>query len=290
MSDFCLVTDSTADLPVEITNEFNIKIVPLKYEIDNTIYEDCFGEDREKNLDKFYELIKAKKRVKTSQINPSELVSAFEPILSQGTDIFYITFTSGLSGTYDSAKIAAKELAEKFPDRKYIAVDSLCASMGEGFLVYEAVKKKREGFGIEKLADWVEKNKLRMCHWVIVDDLNHLKAGGRISAASAFFGSILNVKPLIHVNNKGQLVLMGKHRGKRQSIEFLLQKMKTTADKPIETVFICYSGCIDDANWTAEKLKSDFGVKNVLISKIGCVIGAHTGLGVIAIFFWGSVR
>jgi DegV family protein with EDD domain len=289
MPEYVILTDSTADLPVDLTKNLDVSVIPLKYEMDGEVNNDCFGENRENSLEVFYAKIKNGKRAKTSQVNPTEFVSFFSPFLEKGKDIFYISFTSGLSATFDSAKIAAKELLETFPERKIKIIDSLCASMGEGLLVYEAVMQRRLGKSLEDLTDWAEKNKLNMCHWVVVDDLNHLKAGGRISPTAAFFGSILNVKPLIHVDGEGRLVLFGKHRGKRKALDFLIEKMKKNIIST-ERVCISHSQSFDDARWVSDKIKSELGVKEVLISEIGCVIGAHTGIGVIAIFFWGSQR
>ncbi|MDR1240398.1 MAG: DegV family protein [Oscillospiraceae bacterium] len=289
MSEYVIFTDSTSDLPVDLVKNLGVDVVSLKYEINGEVYDDCFGENREKLLEDFYIRIKNGERAKTSQINPAEFVDSFSRFLDNGKDILYISFTSGLSATFNSAKIAANELYEKYPDRKIKIIDSLCASMGEGLLVYEAVMQKRSGKNLEDLTDWIEKNKLNICHWVVVDDLNHLKAGGRVSPTAAFFGSILNVKPLIHVDNEGHLVITGKHRGKRKSLDFFIEKMKKNITST-ERVFISHSRSFEDAQWFGDRIKAECGIKEVIISEIGCVIGAHTGVGVVAVFFWGSQR
>ncbi|MDR1364378.1 MAG: DegV family protein [Oscillospiraceae bacterium] len=290
MQNYCLATDSTADLPFELIQEFDIKVIPLSYEVEGSMRQECFDQNRKIELKKFYERIRNGEKIKTSQINPTEFVDFFSPILANGQDILYIAFSSALSGTYGSAKIALDELKKKFPERKIFVVDSLSASLGEGLIVYETALKKRTGISIEKLTQWIEDNKLKICHWFILDDLNHLKSGGRISTMTAFFGSILNVKPLLNVDDNGCLVIKGKHRGKRKSLELFVKNMKNSAILPVDNFFVTHSQCQEDAEFIADKVKSEFGTKKIVINEIGSVIGSHTGIGTVAIFFRGNKR
>jgi DegV family protein with EDD domain len=214
-----------------------------------------------------------------------------EPILQQGRDILDIAFSSGLSATYSSAKIACEELSEKYPERKVFAVDTLAASLGQGLLVYHAAGQKRAGKSIEEVRDWVEQNKLHLCHWFTVDDLNHLKRGGRISGATALFGTMLNIKPVMHVDDEGHLIPMGKARGRRASLDALADHMEETAIDPgSQIVFISHGDCQEDANYLADEIRRRMGVKNFVIGNCGPVIGTHSGPGTMALFFFGTRR
>jgi len=196
-----------------------------------------------------------------------------------------------LSTTYQSAVIAAEELKESFPERKIIVVDTLCAALGQGLLVWYACKKRDEGRNVEEVAAWVEENKLHLCHWVTVDDLSHLKRGGRISATTALVGTMLNIKPIIHVDNEGHLINSAKTRGRKSAIEYLVKKMGETGEGyDNETVFIAHGDCPEDAQALAEMVKEQYGVKNVVIGYVGPVIGAHTGPGVLVVFYMGQHR
>jgi DegV family protein with EDD domain len=274
-----------------MVKQFDLEVVSLSYEIDGKTFEDTIDKNREKNLDEFYSLIKNGKMTKTSQITPEKIRRAFSPYLESGVDILYLAFSSGLSGSFNSGKIVEKELLEKFPERKIIVIDTLCASLGEGLLVYEAVKRKEKGMELVELAEWVEANKIKVCHLVLADDLKHLCAGGRISAISAFFGGILSIKPIIHVDENGKLVLLGKKRGRENVLKFFIEKMqKNGINLKEQTIFISYTRCKNEAISFGEKIKETLGVKDIFVNEIGTVIGSHTGFGIIAVFFFSSER
>lgn len=214
-----------------------------------------------------------------------------EPALKEGKDLLVLGFSSGLSTTYQSAVIAAEELREKYPERKINVVDTLCAALGQGLLVTHVCKKRDEGLSLDELTAWVEANKLKMCHWVTVNDLMHLKRGGRISAATAIVGSMLQFKPIIHVNDEGKLINVGKVRGRKASMEHLAEQMAAhIIPEENDTVFITHGDCLDEAKELEKILKKKCGVKKVFIGHIGAVIGSHTGPGVLAVFFFGDHR
>jgi DegV family protein with EDD domain len=217
--------------------------------------------------------------------------SAFERILQSGRDVLCIAFSSGLSNTYNAAKLAAEEVAPKYPDRKVLVVDSLCASLGQGLLIYHAVQEKRSGKSIDEVFRWLEENKLHLCHWFTVDDLNHLKRGGRVSAATALIGTMLNIKPVLHVDDEGHLINVGKARGRRASLSALVDHMVETAVSPSsQVIFISHGDSQADADFVADEVKKRLGVKTVVTNYVGPVIGAHSGPGTIALFFLGTHR
>ena len=225
----------------------------------------------------------------TSQINPEQAKEALEPIVKEGKDILYIGFTSGLSGSYNSVRMAAEELSEEYPEQKIIAIDSLCASMGEGLLLYKAVELKEQGKSLEEIAAWVEDNKLHICHDVTIDDLYHLHRGGRVSKASAVVGSIIKIKPMIHVNEEGKLIVIGKERGRKKAMTALVDRMeKKQGDFKNDVVMIVHGDVEEDAEFLKKEIESRFGTKNIIINGIGSVIGSHTGPGVISIFYMGD--
>jgi DegV family protein with EDD domain len=214
-----------------------------------------------------------------------------EPLLQEGKDVLVLAFSSSLSNTCNAAQMACRELSEQYPGRKVLCVDTLAASLGQGMLVYYAVQQKQKGRSAEEVKAWAEQNRLRMCHWFTVDDLNHLKRGGRISAATALFGSMLNIKPVLHMDDAGRLAAMGKARGRRASLDALVDRMEQTAEKPEDqVVFISHGDSPDDAEYVSSEVKRRMGVKRVVIGEIGPVIGAHAGPGTLALFFFGSRR
>jgi DegV family protein with EDD domain len=214
------------------------------------------------------------------------------PYLERGTDILYLGFSSGLSNTYNAGRIACEELSEEFPERKLYAVDTLCASLGQGLLVYHAAKMRFDGKSIEEVRDFAEGNKLRLCHWFTVDDLFFLKRGGRVSAATAVVGTMLGIKPIMHVDNEGKLVKVGTVRGRRASIDALCEKAKASAIDVKEKLvaFISHGDCEEDAKYLADKMKKEVGFKEVLIGYVGSVIGSHSGPGTLALFYLGTER
>ena len=290
MNNYILISDSSTDLTPELMKESNVEILPLTFIIDGKSYSNYLDE-REMPIKEFYSLLRNGKIVTTGQVNVKNFLDVFENYLKNGLDILYIAFSSGLSGTYNSATIAAAELSQKYPERKIIVADSLSASMGEGLLVYLAAQKAKRGAGIDEVAKWVEENKLNLCHWFTVDDLMFLKRGGRVSSAAALMGTALGIKPVMHVDNEGHLIPISKVRGRRKSLDALVSKMEESAINPKEqVVFISHGDCIEDAEYLAKQIKSKLKVKDIKINTIGPVIGAHSGPGTMALFFLGSER
>ena len=287
---YVILTDSTTDISQEIADEIDVKVWPMQFELDGLTYRN-FPDEREMKSDEFYDIMRKGKMPKTSQINVVDFCEYFSDYLDKGLDVLYICFSSGLSGTYNNSLIAIEELKGRYPDRKIISVDSLAASMGEGLLVYLAAQQKKKGMGLEELAKWVEDNRLHLCHWFTVDDLHHLKRGGRVSAATAIVGSALNIKPVLHVDDEGHLINMSKVRGRKASLNAMVDQMVETYTDQFDTVMICQGGCHDDAEYLAGEVKKRVkGVKKIIMGNIGPVIGAHAGPGVLALFFYGDHR
>ncbi len=288
--DYVILTDSTTDISQEIADEIDVKVWPMQFELDGLTYRN-FPDEREMKSDEFYDIMRKGKMPKTSQINVVDFCEYFSEYLDKGLDVLYICFSSGLSGTYNNSLIAIEELKGRYPDRKIISVDSLAASMGEGLLVYLAAQQKKKGMGLEELAKWVEDNRLHLCHWFTVDDLHHLKRGGRVTAATAIVGSALNIKPVLHVDDEGHLINMSKVRGRKASLNAMVDQMVETYTDQFDTVMICQGGCHDDAEYLAGEVKKRVkGVKKLIMGNIGPVIGAHAGPGVLALFFYGDHR
>ena len=290
MKDFIITTDTTADLPAEYIEKYGIPLMSLTYTIEGNTY----NWENQLPVKDFYAMMRNGSLPTTSQVNPEEAGELFEKILTeQDVDILHIAFSSGLSGTYNSARIAAEELAEKYPDRKVIVVDSLCASLGEGLLVHKALKMKEAGKTLEETAAWVEENKLHVVHNFTVDDLFHLYRGGRVSKTVAFVGSIINIKPLLHVDNEGHLVPLSKVRGRKKSLISLVDAMETQIgswrDKN-DVVFISHGDVEEEAQFVANLVKERFGIDSFLINHVGSTIGAHSGPGTMALFYMGDCR
>ena len=237
----------------------------------------------------FYDEIRGGVMATTAAANPDDWAQMMKPALEAGEDVLVITFSGGMSTTYQSAVIASKDLQEEYPQRKIIVIDSLAAALGQGLLVYHACHKRDEGMGIEELAAWVEENKFHVAHWVTVDDLSHLKRGGRISATSAIVGSMLNIKPIIHVDNDGHLINTAKVRGRKAAMEYLVKKFTETCTD-FDTVFIGHGDCPEDAAALEAMLREAHPIKEVVTGYVGPVIGAHTGPGVLVVFFMGTSR
>ncbi len=285
-----IVTDSGVDLTQKMIAELELTVGSLKFTIEGNTYEDR-SDKSELSTPKFYGMLREGKTSVTTQINTEEFKDLFEPILKNGEDILYIGFSGGLSGTYQSACIAAEELREQYPDRKLYTMDSLCASMGQGLLVYHAAQLKKNGTDIDALYAWLKDNHLKLCHWFTVDDLNHLKRGGRVSAATALVGTVLGIKPVLHVDDEGHLINVAKARGRKASLDMLVNKMAESAIEPEnQTIFISHGDCYDDAKYVADKVREKFGTKKFEINFVGPVIGGHAGPGVVALFFLGKQR
>ena len=290
MKNYVIVTESTSDLTQDLVNELGITIIPMVFGFENESYLN-YPDNSEMDIHKFYERVKDGERSTTALINSKTFEEYFEPILRSGDDILYIGFSSGLSGTYNSSLIAAEELKQKYPDSKIICIDTLAASMGEGLLVYYAAKLKQQGQNIEQVSQWLMDNKLKLNHWFTVDDLNHLRRGGRISAMTATIGSALNVKPILHVDNEGYLIPVHNVRGRKKSINALLEHMEElSVNLQEQTIFISHANCLEDAENLANLVKKKLKVKEIKLNFIGPVIGSHTGQGALALFFIGRER
>lgn len=290
MSDFKIVTDSTCDLSQEMVENLDVTVIPMDYVIGKDSYLD-YPDERDLSSHEFYKRISAGEASTTNQISLAKFTDVFEPILKDGQDVLYVGFSSGLSGTYNNSVIIADELSKKYPERKIYTVDTLAASLGEGLLVYHASRLKQEGTGIDEIHDWLLNNRKRMHHWFTVDDLNHLKRGGRISGASALVGTMLGIKPVLHIDDEGHIILKDKIRGRRQSLDALVEHMRRTEeDAANQMIFISHGDSIEGAQYVAKKVKQAFGVKEIEIGSIGPVIGAHSGYGTVALFYLGKDR
>ena len=287
MSLFQIVTDSCCDFTAEKYASLGLTYVPLKVEFRGETTDDR----NDDSLKTMYAALRGGESAKTAAVNPERWRETIEPWLKQGQDVLVLAFSSGLSTTYQSAVIAARELAESYPDRRVRVVDTLSASLGQGLLVWYACQKRDEGLTLDETADWVEDNKLHLCHWFTVDDLFYLKRGGRISAATAVMGTMLNIKPVLHMDDEGHLISMSKSRGRKAAIAALAEKTKELGEGyDNATMFISHGDCREDAEYLAQLLKSKYGVKNVYIGYVGAVIGSHSGPGTLALFFLGKHR
>ena len=289
MSEYVITTDNNSDLPEKYFKDHGVGCMYLSYSMDGKNYtHENFLPEHE-----FYEAMRNGSMPTTAQVNPENAKTLLEPYLKEGKDVLHIAFSSGLSGTYNSSRIAAEELMEEYPDRKIIVVDSLSASLGQGLLVWLAQQKKELGQTLEDVADWVEKNKLKMVHLFTVDDLNHLYRGGRVSRTTAIVGSMLNIKPVLHVDNEGKLTAIGKVRGRKKALQELVKLMDEKIGSfgaDCDTIFISHGDCEQDAQYVAAKVKEKYNIKNIIINQVGATIGAHSGPGTMALFFVGDVR
>ena len=287
---FVLLTDSSADLSAEMVRELDIQVLPLTFTLNETNY--CnYPDNRDMDPHLFYEKLRAGEVATTAAVNMAQYTEMLEPLLQAGQDVLVLAFSSGLSATFQSSRLAVEELLEKYPSRRLYTVDTLCASMGQGLLVYLAARKRQEGASIEAVRDWAEANKQSICHKFTVDDLHFLKRGGRISTTTAMVGSMLNIKPVLHVDKEGRLVSIAKARGRQASLKALVDRMEQTAiDSGSLTVFISHGDCPEDAQTVAGMVKDRFGVQEVYINYVGPVIGAHSGPGTLALFYMGTER
>ena len=287
MRDYVITVNSTVDLPKEWLEERKVPVIPLKYTIDNETYTDMEGLSSKE----FFGKLRDGKMATTSQINPEEARAQLEPFLKEGKDVLHLGFSSGLSGTYNSMRIAGEELKEEYPEAKIIIIDTLCACLGEGLLLYKALQQKASGKTIEETAKWVEENKLHICHNVTVADLFHLHRGGRISKASAVLGSVVQIKPIIHMDENGKLQVVGKERGRKKSlnkiVDMAVEQIKGWDN---DIAKITHGDCQEDAEYEAKLVRERLGIENILINNIGTVIGSHTGPGVVAVFVMGNKR
>ncbi len=287
MRDYIITVNSTVDLPKEWLAERGVPVAPLKYTIDGETYTDMEG----LSAKEFFAKLREGKMSVTSQVNPEEAAAMLEPYVKEGKDVLHLGFSSGLSGTLNSMRIGTEMLQEKYPDAKIIVIDTLCACLGEGILLYYALKEKAKGKTIEEVAQWAEENKLHVCHNVTVDDLNHLHRGGRVSKTTAVLGTLVQIKPIIHMDDNGTLQVIGKERGRKKSLNKIVD-MAVEQSKGWENdiVMITHGDCIEDAEYVAKLVREKMGIDNILINNIGTVIGSHTGPGVVAVFCMGNKR
>lgn len=287
MGNYVITVNSTIDLPKEWLEEKHVPVIPLRYTIDGETYDDMYGLSSKE----FFQKIREGKQSVTTQVNPEQAREALEPILKEGKDVLHLAFSSGLSGTYNSMRIAAEELREEYPERKIIVVDTLSACHGEAILLYNTMKNREAGMTIEEAAQWVEDNKLHVCHNITVDDLNHLQRGGRISKTAAVLGTMVQIKPIIHMDDEGHLQVIGKERGRKKSINKIVEMSAKQAEGwHNDVVMIPHGDCIEEAEYTAKLVREKMGVEHVEIYNIGTVLGSHTGPGVLAVVCMGNKR
>ncbi len=289
-SGYVLLTDSSCDLSEETVAALGVDVLPLVVNVDGREYK-SFPFERELSTKRFYDALRAGRPASTSAANADSFEKIMAPLLEQGKDVLYIGFSSALSATYQNACIAAEELCEKFPDRRIACIDSRCASMGQGLLVYLAARKKALGADFDELKAFVETTSPQVCHWFTVDDLHFLKRGGRISATTASVGSILHIKPILHVDDDGRLISVDKVRGRKASVKALFERVESaSSDIARQTVMISHGDCIEDAESLASMIRESLRPAEIIINAIGPVIGAHSGPGTLAVFFLGPKR
>lgn len=290
MNDYILLTDSGSDLPADLAERMDLIVLPLTVDVEGKLYRN-YLDGREISFKDFYTRLRGGAKVKTSAVNQAQFIEVLEPLLAAGNDVLYLGFDSGISGTYNAGASAIAELAPKYPERKVFAVDTLCASMGQGLIVYLCWKQKQAGKSIEEVRDYCEQTKMSVAHWFTVDDLMHLKRGGRVSAATAIVGSVLNIKPVLHVDDEGHLINMHTARGRKASLRALADHLAQTAIDPAEqTIFISHGDCEQDVEYLCQQLRERTGVKEIVTSFIGPVIGSHAGPGTVALFFLATGR
>lgn len=286
--EFAIVTDSNNDMPDSWLEENRITVLPYFYTITGSTYH---ANDPAMPLPKFYGLMRQGEPVSTSHVNMDQAVKAIDPILAAGKDVLCLSFSSGLSGGYNALKLAQEQLSQTHPQRKLIVIDTLAASMGQGLLVYQAVRLRGENKTIEETAGWVEENKLNVAHIFTVDDLMYLHRGGRVSKTSAVIGSMLGIKPILHVDNEGRLIPINKVRGRRQSLENMVDKMADRIGQwKNEVILISNADCPEDARFLGDLVQKRFGIEKIIIHDIDSTIGAHSGPGTVALFFMGDHR
>ena len=286
MRDFVITVNSTVDMPKEWLEEKNVPYLKLTYTMEGETYEDMSMDSKA-----FFDRLRAGQMAVTSQVNPEEAKVFLEAFVKEGKDVLHLAFSSGLSGTCQSMMMAGRELAEEYPDAKIIVIDSLCACMGEALLLMQALELKEAGKTMDEIAEWVENHKLNVVSLFTVDDLHHLKRGGRVSAVSAIIGTAIKIKPVLHMNMEGKLEVLGKERGRKKALNAIVEMAKEKSGSwKNERMLIAHGDCIEDAEYTATLLKEKLGVEDVYINSVGTVIGSHTGPGLISLFLMGDER
>ncbi len=288
---FKILTDSCCNLPEYMIDEFGLEVFPLTFMVDGREHQ-SYLKGEVTDLSKFYDMMREGKVITTSLPNLDSARKLMAAQLEEGHDVLYLGFSSGLSGTFDAIRLLMDELASEYPDRTPYAVDTLAASGGQGLLVWHACQLARAGASVEEVRDWVEENKLHMAHWFTVDDLMFLFRGGRVSRTSAWAGTILNIKPVMHVDDEGHLIPLDKVRGRRKSLDALVEHMAQTGNAPLseQMVFITHGDCLEDAQYLEGRVRERFGVADVMVNYVDPVIGAHSGPGTMALFFLASER
>lgn len=285
MHEYAVMTDATADLPASLCEELNIHVIPMSFSFSETEsylhYPDC----RQYAMADFYQRLRAGDSANTSQITVAQAYEAFQPLLAEGLDIFYLCFSSGLSGSCNSARLAAEQLKEEYPERQIIVLDSRAASMGEGLLAWYAAINRQQGLTLAENTADIEEKVQHLAHWFTVDDLYHLKRGGRCTALAAFMGTVLNIKPLLHVDDAGRLIPMEKVRSHKKTLDRMVEiAAESGVNLAEQTIFIGHGDAAESAERLAEKMRT-LGVRDIVINYIGPVIGAHSGAGTVALFF-----
>lgn len=287
VGEYQLFTDVTADLPQEVIQEYGIEVLHLTYQVG----EETYGKDKQLGLKEFYDRMREGAPTSTAQIFGEDARIAFEKVLEKGKDILYIGFSSGLSGSFQRVALVAQELCDIYPERRIIAFDSLSASLGEGLFVKLAAQRMAEGMGMEELHKWLLEHRKNICQIFTVEDLKYLYRGGRVSKTAAVAGSLLGIKPVLHVDDEGHLVPINKIRGRKQSLinmaETMAHKAKDWAN-PI--IAVSHGDCLEDANFLLEEIKKRMPVQEVIVNFVGPVIGSHSGPGTVALFFMGESR
>lgn len=290
MSDFKIVTDSTTDLPLDYIKENNLEVLSFHYHMNGIAY----GEDKELESKEFYRLMREEGMLPTtSQINPEQYMECFRKVLEETKNILCIVFSSALSGSFNSARIAAEDMTEECPEAKIIVIDSKCASLGEGLFVHKALQKQKSGASMEETAAYLEEIKLNVVHNFTVDDLNHLYRGGRVSKTAAFLGTLAGIKPMLHVDDEGRLIPLKKIHGRKKSLLALVSDMEEKVkdyDGENDIVFISHGDAVEDAEYVKAEIQKRLGIENVVLNCISPTIGAHAGPGTIALFFMGTHR
>ena len=289
MKKFMIITDGNSDLTDAYAKEHNIRLIPLYYNMDDKIY----GGDDTLSPEEFYAKMREGKMPTTMAVNPEVVEKTFRSVIDEGYDILHIAFSSALSGSYNVTAMVGQQLCEELPDAKIVVIDSLSASLGQGLLVHKANELRNSGATLEETAAWVEENKLHLCHQFTVDNLFHLYRGGRVSKTTAVLGTLIQVKPVLHVDNEGRLIAIGKVRGRKKSLNALVDKMEETIGSyrdQNDIIFISHGDCIEDAKYVADRVKERFGIDKFHIDMVNPTIGAHSGPGTIALFYLGEKR
>lgn len=288
--DFELVTDSSCNLTEELIDELGIHILPLTFMSDGEQYQ-SYLKGETTDLKQFYTMMRDGKVFTTSLPNMADTEHLLRSLLERGRDILYLGFSSGLSGTYQATDLLCKQLSDEFPERTIMTVDTLAASGGQGMLVYYAAKRAQDGEAIEDVARWVEDHKLKCAHWFTVDDLMFLLRGGRVSKTAAYAGTVLNIKPVMHVDNEGKLIPVSKVRGRKKAIQTLVKHMKETGvDLEGQTIFITHGDCMEDVDYLSSLIRAEYGDLPIRVNYVDPVIGAHSGPGTLALFFMATGR